>query len=133
MSYQREPEAKDGRKADCPGAHPSRWIPEILIDGAAQSEGDDKQRPDSAAKLLCATVVGAAMQPDAEKKRRPIDQGTCEFNDRGRCAQSQVVRVPRGECGQHERVQREGQAEAPRSEVLGVRRVPVMGCSGGPG
>ena len=63
------------------------------------------------------------MQPDAEKQQRPIGQGRCDSRDRGRCAHKQVVRVARGDCRQQHRVQREGRAEAPRSEVLGVRRV----------
>ena len=63
------------------------------------------------------------MQPDAEKQQRPIGQGNCDSRDRGRCAHKQVVRVAHSECHQQHRVQREGRAEAPRSEVLGVRRV----------
>ena len=113
-------------KPICPALTPaagSQSVPTWIEDGA-QGPKDDKQRPGSAAKLLCATVVGGAMQPDAEKKHRPIEQGIRDDPDRGRQRQAvEVVRVAHGECGQHECVQREGQAEAPRSEVLGVRRV----------
>jgi len=63
------------------------------------------------------------MQPDAEKKERPIEQGSCEARDRGRRRQAVEVRVAHGGCDEQQRVQREGRAEAPRSEVLGVRRV----------
>ena len=63
------------------------------------------------------------MQPDAEKKQRPIDQEVCEARDRGRCAHREEVRVGHDKCRQQRRMQMEGQTEAPRSEVLGVRRV----------